>query len=66
MIASANWKCPVCHTMNMVMHDTDKPNDRLIEFCDTEIGGCGEMFVVETRRIVEVVAVMSTKVEYEK
>lgn len=66
MNSITGWKCPKCGTMNAVIHDTDLQTSRSIEFCDTEGGGCDEMFVIETARTVEVVAVMSTKVEYAK
>lgn len=62
----ANWKCPKCGHSNVTLHNPTNATESNINYCDSDSGGCDEMFVVETTRSVEVTAVYSLKVEFAK
>jgi hypothetical protein len=66
MKIAANWTCPTCGAVNVTLHDVEHLTETNAVYCDVEIGGCDEMFVVETERHAEVKAVYSLKVEYAK
>lgn len=55
-----SWTCPKCNTVNVTLHNSDDLVNRNVEFCDTEIGGCDEMYVIKTVREIVVEQVYAT------
>jgi transcription elongation factor Elf1 len=63
MKIAANWTCPTCGAVNITLHDVENRVETNVVYCDVAVGGCNEMFVVETERRAEITAVYSLKSE---
>jgi hypothetical protein len=54
MLISKNWKCPYCGIDNGTRVDSVNVKRAEVAYCDTEVGGCDEMVVLQSKLEIHV------------